>query len=216
MNSDIEKLLKYEPEAENNACFIIDYSCLFPFANQEAAHLDLEVNGERITDYKLNHRFPNKNYVTFSKKYRRKVCSYGYPIVMPFSKKPEKIELAAIMTVHNGTPFRISFSVMLMLTPERPYTTLRIRYHFNDEASNVQFMLRSDGYVYDDSANTKTCLTKFWATENKPRLIDDFMNSSLRQDSQLELLEAKTTAKDSIEFANLIYPMVSKKEDLFI
>ncbi len=139
-------LAYYEPESENNGCLVIDYSCYFPYANQEDVKLGLKINGEGVGDCKLNHRYPNKDYVTLSKTYGKKVCSHGYPIIIPFNQKGKKIDITIAMTIGKGKTTEIEFPVVMWPTEEKPHSLLRIVWSINEEEKNGgSFYMESSG-----------------------------------------------------------------------
>ena len=89
------------PEIENGTGILnFDIACYFPYRNQDIISIDFglfsddfldpgkwdDVTDRFFLDTKLNHRYPNKNYVTLSKRTGRKVSKTGYPVVDTIEK----------------------------------------------------------------------------------------------------------------------------------
>lgn len=61
-------------------CIIIDASCLVPTVNNiDHTKIEMTFAKKELTQFKLNHRYNNKGYVTASKTYGKKVSKIGYP-----------------------------------------------------------------------------------------------------------------------------------------
>ena len=82
------ELIKNEIQlADDECCIVFDFGCYFPYANSEVLTFDFALGMEEFNDYKINHRYPNKQHQTISKKYGRKVSKLGYPYIMKLSEQ---------------------------------------------------------------------------------------------------------------------------------
>ena len=73
---------------EGKCCIVFDFgfvSCDYVF--YEDPRLSFSINGKTMTDCKLNHRYPNGNYITISQKRGRRVSKIGYPYVLDMENK---------------------------------------------------------------------------------------------------------------------------------
>ena len=67
---------------EGKGCINFDFACLFPYDNQEVLTFEFGLGEEEIGSQKHNHRYPNRNYVTISKKLGRKVSKFPVKITV--------------------------------------------------------------------------------------------------------------------------------------
>jgi len=88
------EICKIAEPKDGDGVFILDASLVFRYSNPEIVKMsfslmDLNGNWDSAKDIGvqgvMNHRFPNKDYLTFSAKKGRKICGFGYPVVLPRS-----------------------------------------------------------------------------------------------------------------------------------
>ena len=112
---------------ENEGCILFDFACFFPYLNSEILTFNFSIGSETIGDYKLNHRYNNKNYITISKKNGRKVSNMGYPYIIKLSDQP----YTALLKINVGIKdqyISLVFPIEIDLTPEDPVHALSFLY----------------------------------------------------------------------------------------
>ena len=120
-----------QTELDNNmGCIIFDLSCYFPYVEQEKLTIDFGIGLEKCDDIKLNHRYPNKGYVTVSKKNGRKLSKMGYPYFCELGKP-----LAMLLKINIGfkdeeDKITYIFPIEVNLTKEKPVCYLTFRQSF--------------------------------------------------------------------------------------
>ena len=109
---------------EGKCCIVFDFgfvSCDYVF--YEDPRLSFSINGKTMTDCKLNHRYPNGNYITISQKRGRRVSKIGYPYVLDMENKNAKLEL--MLSVWETT---IILPIQLSLSKEAPVCGISLHY----------------------------------------------------------------------------------------
>lgn len=119
----------------NKGCIILDLAFFIPLKLQKAYDIDfaLEDSTTKINagflvktdDYKLNHRFSNKKYLTVSKKIGFRTCKCGYPIFVDLDKK-EFILRIRLFNEKNES-LHLCFPIYVSLTPEKPFATFTFK-----------------------------------------------------------------------------------------
>lgn len=69
-----------EEISKGKGCIVFD----FPYADQDFLIFKFKLGEEELEPYKYNHRYPNKDYVTISKKMGRRVSRIGYPVFVNY------------------------------------------------------------------------------------------------------------------------------------
>lgn len=113
---------------EGKGCINFDFACLFPYDNQDVLTFELGL-GEEIGSQKHNHRYPNRNYVTISKKLGRKVSKIGFPFLVDLND--EQLMILWIKIGIEGKAVKLIFPVKIMLTKDEPVATLEGHFNFN-------------------------------------------------------------------------------------
>lgn len=119
---------------EGKGCINFDFACLFPYDNQDVLTFEFGL-GEEIGSQKHNHRYPNRNYVTISKKLGRKVSKIGFPFLVDLND--EQLMILWIKIGIEGKAVKLIFPVKIMLTKDEPVATLEG--HFNFDKSRFTF-----------------------------------------------------------------------------
>lgn len=130
--------------SENVGCIVFDLGCRFPYANQKILKFSIGIktnNGiSDVIDTKLNHRYPNHDYVTLSKKYGRKLSQIGYPL--PIDLGTQSIALY----IRLGTAAQYDthiYPIQLSLTEEKPVCALSLHVDFNSSVFKFYSLERS-------------------------------------------------------------------------
>lgn len=119
---------------EGKGCINFDFACLFPYDNQDVLTFEFGL-GEEIGSQKHNHRYPNRNYVTISKKLGRKVSKIGFPFLVDLND--EQLMILWIKIGIEGKAVKLIFPVKITLTKDEPVATLEG--HFNFDKSRFTF-----------------------------------------------------------------------------
>ena len=76
-----------EEISKGKGCIVFDFACYFPYADQDFLIFKFKLGEEELEPYKYNHRYPNKDYVTISKKMGRRVSRIGYPVFVDLNEE---------------------------------------------------------------------------------------------------------------------------------
>lgn len=113
----------------NECCIVFDFGCYFPYSNFEVLTFNFSLGLEEFDDCKINHRYPNKNYHTISRKYGRKVSKLGYPCIM---KLDEQSSMLLYLKVGiNKQCLATVFPLQTNMTKDKPVCGLSLRYNFD-------------------------------------------------------------------------------------
>ena len=102
-------------------------------------------------DCELNHRYPNKEYYTISRKYGRRLSKIGYPYFLDLQDGKQKL----LISIHYSlldTLINIKFPIEINLTEMNPVCGLGIRYI----PENGELILTSNERTDDGSWMTYT------------------------------------------------------------
>lgn len=128
MNSE---LIKNEIKlSDDECCIVFDFGCYYPYANFENINFEFSLGMEKLDNYKINHRYPNKRYQTISKKYGRKVSKLGYPYIMKLDEQS-----LMILTLEVGIKeqnITLLFPLLTKMTRENPICGLTMHYLFDE------------------------------------------------------------------------------------
>lgn len=141
MREDIMNELKDKID-EGKACIVFDFGCYFPYSNKEVLSFDFQLGNEKFDNIKLNKRYPNKDYVTISRKTGRRISKIGYPYFMEMSEF-DNGSVNIILCINlgiNQSQFTMIFPLVLLLTKENPVCALEFRINFD----NMRFTLSSN------------------------------------------------------------------------
>lgn len=89
----IVKELADEVTYNHKACIVFDSIVYFPFENIRGSNFQFGVgiDGYPFMDCELNHRYPNKEYYTISRKYGRRLSKIGYPYFLDLQDGKQKL-----------------------------------------------------------------------------------------------------------------------------
>lgn len=127
---DNEKIRNEIQLAEGECCIIFDFGCFFPYANPEVLTFEFSLGEEKITDFKLNHRYPNRGYQTISKKMGLKVSKVGYPYIMKLDEQETPILLCLKIGIKEEY-MTLIFPLLTSMTKEKPFCVLELHYDFD-------------------------------------------------------------------------------------
>lgn len=196
-----EELIRSEIQlAEDECCIVFDFGCHFPYKNTEVLIFDFALGMEQINDFKLNSRYPNKNWATISKKYDRKVSKLGYPYVMKLNEQgPMALDIK--VGIRDQDAMTLAFCLETNMTKEKPACLLRLAYDFEKSA----FCLSS----YEEGKGVGS-IPHYWYNndEGKDLKAMDFPN-----DVMLEVSEADPQAL-TVVYKDLITAYPCALEDL--
>lgn len=99
-------------------------------------------------DFKVNHRYPNRNTFTISKKYGRKVSKIGYPVIVDLDER--QLLLKVVLTYHDN-PVTMFFPVMINLTEDKPFATLLLKF----DAGNAEIVFATTKFFSADEKTAK-------------------------------------------------------------
>lgn len=139
---DIHRELTKYISLDGKGCLLLDFGMYFPYKdNQDMVVFDVVLLEQVITgemkyifgesDIKLNHRYPNKGYVTISKKYGRKVCSLGYPIVEDIELL-NKMKYIMLKVGYKKQFFTIFIPIKVSLSSDNPYAYITVHIDARD------------------------------------------------------------------------------------
>ena len=117
-------------------CIVLDFSCYFPYANQDCLEFKFKLGEDELEPYKYNHRYPNRDYVTISKKMGRRVSRIGYPVFVDLNDEYFFI-LEIEVGIKDYKTVQLGFPVIIKLTEEKPVCNLGFRFNF--DAATFQF-----------------------------------------------------------------------------
>lgn len=137
---------------EGLGCLILDLSAYFPYINQVVCELSFRYkveDGEWVdpTDYKLNHRYPNTDYRTVTKRYGRRVSRVGYPIFVNLNDVKNKLfflELKFCLSFKfSKTEYCTVIPMHLNMSKENSVAFLEVRYMMKEkEEDNESWYLQ--------------------------------------------------------------------------
>ena len=131
----IVKELGDEVTYNHKGCIVFDSIVYLPFENicDSNFQFSFGIDGYPFMDCKLNHRYPNKEYYTISRKYGRRLSKIGYPYFLDLQDGKQKL----LISIHYSlldTLINIKFPIEINLTEMNPVCGLGIRYiHENGE-----------------------------------------------------------------------------------
>lgn len=121
--------------AAGKGLIVFDLGCYFPYENQDILAFDFDIGTGESMVYKRNHRYANHAYVTLSRKMGRRVCKYGYPVVID-TDKPNFICLCVNVGIKDRT-IQICLPVMANVMPEKPVCGMTLHMMFDDAVFKV-------------------------------------------------------------------------------
>ena len=89
----IVKELGDEVTYNHKGCIVFDSIVYLPFENicDSNFQFSFGIDGYPFMDCKLNHRYPNKEYYTISRKYGRRLSKIGYPYFLDLQDGKQKL-----------------------------------------------------------------------------------------------------------------------------
>lgn len=118
--------------AEDECCIVFDFGCYFPYSNFKDLAFDFSLGMENFSDYKLNHRYPNKCYQTISKRTGKKVSKIGYSYIMKLAEQESPFLLCLKVGMKWEEPLTMIFPVFTSMTKEKPVCGLSFRFCYDD------------------------------------------------------------------------------------
>lgn len=187
-------------------CIVFDLACFYSYFDAECLIFDFEIeqNGEtkKIDDYKLNHRYPNKNYFTISKKTGKRVSKIGYPYFVDINK-PLNFTLKIIIgnrALEDPEMYQTMtfwFPVSVTLTKETPACTISFHIIYKEKFIDIRTYKKSEDNGW---------LSTIWTNH-----IDD----RLRKQGIIEL-DQPIEEPFNFKYKTIIQPAAQKIEDLLI
>lgn len=192
----MEYVEEIQPELDEGfGCIILDLGCYFPYVQQNELIFYFTIGMDRPTDFKLNHRYPNRGYMTISKKIGRKVSKLGYPYFCKLGKQE------MFFTIHVGfgnNEICLLFPLEVTLTKESPVCGLNFYYNFDEST----FSFCTNG----KNNNLGWSGTK-WT--------NDF-NCEPKGENVIILDSPELVNDNTLLFSNVLMPIPQKIEDLMI
>ena len=147
--------------ADDECCIVFDFGCYFPYSNFEILTFDFLLGEEKFDDYKINHRYPNSNYQTISKKYGRKVSKLGYPYIMKLDEQNPM--LLSVKVGLKGQYVTLVFPIKTNMTKDKPVCGLTLRYNFDES----RFFFSSNEKLEDSGWRTHRWYSHELEEENR-------------------------------------------------
>ena len=121
---------------DNECCIVFDFGCNFPYSNSDILTFSFSLGMDEFSDYKINHRYPNKCYHTISKKYGRKVSKLGYPYIIKLNEQsPMLLNLKVGL---KGQHITSVFPIQTKMTKDKPVCGLIMHWDFDN--NNFRFI----------------------------------------------------------------------------
>lgn len=118
--------------ADDECCIVFDFGCYFPYSNVEILTFGFSLGIVEFDDYKINHRYPNKNYQTISKKYGRKISKLGYPYIMKLDEQKDQIPMLLRLRIGlKKQVLNLVFPLLTDMTKDKPICGLSLHYDFD-------------------------------------------------------------------------------------
>ena len=168
--------------------FNIDIGIHFPYSNQSRLFCEfglIKNKGKLFSSKNLfqdvvkNHRYPNKNYVTLSKKFKRAVSRTGYPVISSV-KDLNKYKMFILRLGIDDERTTMCFPLKLNLTDDKPICGLECHVYLYEKDQNdfgIQFMSyepqeNGDMPYYYLVGKSPFGFVNDWATHLMPYIID--------------------------------------------
>lgn len=133
--AQISKTNKFEQETQllqikdDECCILFDFGCYFPYSNNDILTFSFSLGEEKLDDYKINHRYPNKGYSTISRKYGRNVSKFGYPYIMKLSDQQKPMLLCINIGIKDDV-MTLIFPIQTNMTKDKRFCELKLNYNF--------------------------------------------------------------------------------------
>ena len=183
--------------ADGKGCIVFDFGCHFPYSNQDILTFEFKVGEMQLEPYKHNHRYPNKDYVTISKKMGRRVSKLGYPMFVTIDK--DLLMLLEIKIGIKDDTIDFVFPVNVKLTKEKPVCSLSL--HFNFDKMSFRF------YTYCKKGNGWQ--SAIWTNQ---------MSEKDKNDKNVVVMNPPTQVEDAsvIMYHDILMPYPQALKDLLI
>ena len=132
-----------EEISKGKGCIVLDFACYFPYADQDFLIFKFKLGEEEVEPYKYNHRYPNRDYVTISKKMGRRVSRIGYPVFVDLNEEYFFI-LEIEVGIKDYKTVKLGFPVIVKLTEEKPVCNLGFRFNFDAAAFQFESYYEKD------------------------------------------------------------------------
>ncbi len=144
-----DELNRFSPDL-NYGLLNVDIGVLFPFRNQDEFLCDfmladfdilsikntldeLKHNYQPYTDFVLDHRYRNHDWITLSRKIGRKKSRIGYPLISPI----DEINKYKTFVLRLNNQFYFYFPIYVNLSEKTPFSSFQIRVHGFDDNKTV-------------------------------------------------------------------------------
>ena len=183
--------------ANGKGCIVFDFGCYFPYSNQDILTFEFKVGEMQLEPYKYNHRYPNKDYVTISKKMGRRVSKLGYPMFVTIDK--DLLMLLEIKIGIKDDTIDFIFPVNIKLTKKKPVCSLSLHFNF-DEMSFLFYTYRKKGNGWQSA---------IWTNQ---------MSENDKNDKNVVVMNAPTQVEDApvIMYHDILMPYPQALKDLLI
>ena len=181
---------------EDECCIVFDLGCYFPYVEKKLLMFDFSLGEETFDDYKKNHRYPNKQYVTISKRYGKKVSKVGYPYILKLKEQHPMllcVKVGLNDNNENNQYISLVFPIETKMTKENPLCELSLHYNFTNAKISI--------YSEEEIETGCYCLHRWLSEESEnPYESDIILQGHKIEDSR------------SMIFENIITPYPFSKE----
>lgn len=198
MNREIITNELDEKIKKGKGCIVFDFGCYFPFQNQYDLVFDFSVGMDELIDKKRNHRYPNKGYVTLSKKIGRKVSKIGYPYFVDFNNSHM---LLALKVGYKRNYVQILFPLLLSLSKETPVCGLKLLFDFKEKE-----------FTFSSCYSNQECGINYTLWTNRTVQDENIENYNLKFYNVFDLADVKNV----IVCSEIIMPHSCKLDDLYL
>ena len=208
LNPEIREEISNPLLSGKTGCIVFDFGAFFPYADDFSFTIGLGL--ETLPDQKLNHRYPNKNYYTITRKYGRKLSKVGYPYYFDLSEskfsEPENKQMFLLYvktTIGKKTEIEKSKTVTAVfplkpdLTKKKPVCSLSLR--FNVEKMEYKFV------SYEKKENDIGYIPIVWSNIPKDNMIPLILSGEINDEEKTMLM-----------FNTVIEPPANKYDDFYI
>ena len=155
MYTEIKADLEQDENLDGCACLILDGGVIYEGVSEKSVEFTIDIDGKKLPDSVVNHRYPNKIYHTFTKKYGKRRSTIGYPILFGFDKNG-RVSKTIQMDIHieiEGRSINISVPIKLNMSRENPVCGLEFHIFYKG-------LIRFFSYEHDTGLggwNRKEC-----------------------------------------------------------
>lgn len=203
-----------EELSKDKGCIVFDFGCYFPYSDPDkklifefsvtASQDDTKINA------KLNHRYPNKNYYTISKKNGRKLSKIGYPVFVDLNEDNSMMFLQIKVGYDKDIAYMV-YPLRIQLTKEYPVCGLKLRFSFDDGALCFSSHKRDvEGWKWFDWFNYRHFKTLEKTLEKK------VLEKNFRAGIEYCIFAEPEQINNTLLFGEVLTPFPQKLEDLLV